>query len=1137
VLKEMGMVVWEKYKPAHGEKPDRRPVNSECELYKVYDALGDSQKQRACVLLTTMLWMKNEKPEVDVPIYPTLEDLQYYLNDLAQAMGWEITMYVRDHMTYRGYISFMPNRRRVRASKYAVLIKQDGDYHLAPLLEDVTSRVALRAIRWLTNEEMTRRYATDSVNTDEATSSRDTLALRETAEPAMAEEPTHGVDETTRHGAEETTCVDDQARGPKLPSFLDEMLTIDVERTDSASSIESVIFMDDIGERERDYDPNGERDYDYSMLASPDDEPNDNDWQLVNHDDIWTIYHGWIIVYDPEELDYDFDDTSYTALPEDDSWEKVEQDDDLQPPGGPHSHAMFPQSYLPAYVQYAQTYIHGRTFLGRITPGFLCIDLGNSAGGIFLETAGEEVTIREELERTEIVTAFRVGDIFKYGSRVYETIRHGRGLVRIIEVAPLLRQSTWRRLVDYVTLSGFRKSLMHRPALDATTIPAKARQQSSALAVIASTPDPVRTAVAQTVARNVAEVDKDAPFPIQGAHSTMEFAAILAASDRTLPVQRGVGALKGRCIDCQKLFVKKFKRARDGRCGDCGETKAGRLVKAGRMVASDKNPVVYPGVVKMKTDVKPIKDSSRTFATPDVYQVSGATPDELRVRMESEDRRKVASTLWGVAINGCYPYCTTPCGWSMHLAITYRIFREIDRDPPDPVVFDKAHELADELFGSFLDRREAPMTMDDWFATLKGRRKKVLIKAHEKRLLRGYDHPKYGIIGAFVKWEHLNGFSQCTDTFIPGWDVRTVPRLIQPPHDETHLDAGPYLKPLIQRLKAAWHVDNMIFYGSTAPEVLDRWLNKIAVMRSFFWADFSAFDATFTALVWKYIESLYERIYAGRPEALWKALNVWRQPIGKAWSRKDDVAFNWKSPVCNASGRDDTALANAILNGTVLSLSICAAINNVEVGDLTPAMISSMRSTTRISVVGDDSLVGFDFDIHPYADAIERNIRKFGLSVKAQHSTELMDVTYLAMFPLPVKGKGWLWAPTIGRRLYKAFWKKEEDGNGPAWCRGVAQQLALCRHVPILYEMAIQVDGILVGGKITREVVDEYRTWAARTEETPHYDETTVNALCKRYQVTTAQVFEDIRRIRSIKSLPAVAHLVVPMKACMLDDL
>lgn len=1003
---------------------------------------------------------------------------------------------------------------------------------------------------------------------DEASSSCGPKTQRVDVEPAIADEPAHGME---AHGLNvevpsatdgESSCSKETRHGVEEPiraiTHVDRSSRTSLTRCESSIAdrfriVDCVIFMDPVEK--------GERDYYIKEPAPPDDEiiynrfgwqlvsvPDEEEWELVSVDLDNMEYDGWFKIYDPNEGRES--DLNLTALPEDDDcWELtpmedgdetldlVGSDDDLQPPEGPHCQAAFPQSYLPAYVQYARTYIHGRTILGHITPGFLCIDLGNSSGGIFCETAGVEVTIREELTRTEVVTAFRAGDIFTYGSRIYETIRHDQGLLRIIEVAQLIRQSAWRRLVNYITLSGVRTGLVHRPALDATAIPAKALQQATALAVIASTPDPVRTAVAQTVARNVAEVDKNAPFPVQGAHSTMELAAIVSASDRTLPVERRVGALKGRCIDCQKLFVKKYKRARDGRCGDCGETKAGRLVKAGRMVASDNNPVVYPGVVKMKTDVKPIKDSSRTFATADVYQVKGATPDELRLRLESDDRRKVASTLWGVAINGCYPYCTTPSGWAMHLAITYRIFREIDRDTPDPKVFEKAHDLVDELFGSFLDRRDAPMTMRDWFATLNGRRKKILMKAHEKRLLRGCDHPKYGIIGAFVKWEHLNGFSQCVDTFIPGWDVRTVPRLIQPPHDETHLDAGPYLKPLIKQLKAAWHVNNMIFYGSTAPEVLDEWLNKIAAMRSFFWADFAAFDATFTALVWKFIESLYERIYAGRPEALWKALNVWRQPIGKAWSRKDDVAFNWKSPVCNASGRDDTALANAILNGTVLSLSICAAINKVEVEDLTPAMLSSMRSTTRISVVGDDSLVGFDFDIDPFAAAIERNIRRFGLSVKAQHSTELMDVTYLAMFPLPVKGKGWYWAPTIGRRLYKAFWKKEEDGNGPAWCRGVAQQLALCRHVPILYELAIHVDELLVGGKITREVVDENRIWAARATQTPDYDETTVNALCKRYSVTTAQVFEDIRRIKSIKSLPAVAHLVVPMKACMLDDL
>lgn len=456
----------------------------------------------------------------------------------------------------------------------------------------------------------------------------------------------------------------------------------------------------------------------------------------------------------------------------------------------------------------------------------------------------------------------------------------------------------------------------------------------------------------------------------------------------------------------------------------------------------------------------------------------------------------------------------------------------------NPAAFAAASRLSGKLLAEFLLQGE-PWDVRRWVLSYTvARRRKDMIRALRAYEERGARHKEFHVIKAFVKTELLPFFKGTPDG--PSSDlIEYVARLIQAPHDETHLVAGPYLKPLVYRLKQVWHPDNWIFYASTSPQKLDHWLNSHSGAVSWFWSDYSAFDATYSHMAWDLIESFYRKIYPDAPQDFWDVLKIWRRPYGKVRVRKEDRWIEYQSDVCNASGRDDTALANAILNGLALSLSFAAAFTGKEMGDLTSLDIELASNVFSIAVVGDDSLVACSVEIEPFLEKIQRHIEEFGLTAKMGHSSDLCDVTFLGMMPFPV-GRKFYWGPTIGRRGYKAFWQCEPVGNLPAWTKGVARQLSLYQCVPILSDMADRVLELLPKYAETQFRVDENRTWSARTEGVPRWDVGTVDWLCRRYRnfgLNRAMVESDLKVIRSIERLPAVVFLYTMNAAVCTDDL
>lgn len=491
--------------------------------------------------------------------------------------------------------------------------------------------------------------------------------------------------------------------------------------------------------------------------------------------------------------------------------------------------------------------------------------------------------------------------------------------------------------------------------------------------------------------------------------------------------------------------------------------------------------------------------------------------------------------LGGVGFDGVIPFVTSPGSRPLAEAIAYRVFKLYGAIiVVASFVTTTKLMLSPKLLGEFPEVE--PWETWTWLKSIKnGRRRKILVRAWKLLKERGQHHAMYRYISPFVKTENLPWFKVIDGMPIPE-AAEYVCRLIQAPHDETHLVAGPYLKPLTLALKQRWDHRNWIFYASTTPEKLDQWLRENQHCASYFWSDYSAFDATWSAHAWDMLERFYRTVYPNAPSEFWEVLEIWRRPQGRVKCRRDDVTLWYESEEANASGRDDTALANAILNGLALAMSFAAALAGCQVSEVTEQMLHTASTLVRIAIVGDDSLVCCDFDVAPIADRVRVGLESFGLLVKAECSPNLWDVTFLGCMPYRTR-QGLFWGPTIGRRAYKAFWQAEPLGHLPAWTKGVAQQLALHACVPILSDLAERVLSLLARHTATLQF-DEQKPYQSRVSATPRWDDYTVEWLCRRYAGMNPGMFvRDLAVVGTISRLPAVMHSEVISLCVTVDDL
>lgn len=563
-------------------------------------------------------------------------------------------------------------------------------------------------------------------------------------------------------------------------------------------------------------------------------------------------------------------------------------------------------------------------------------------------------------------------------------------------------------------------------------------------------------------------------------------------------------------------------------------------------------PTCYPGLVHVRAEQHPAPEKKLADVQLEDVKLShdlSTVPAERRskkwttmviedlerLRLLSGEQQRFAFALTGIGISGARPMVSAMTAYTCAKALACRVYRlpklRAWGRGPLPGVWQFAERFIDLILPDF---RCKPMSVEEWLETMPSRRRRALEKAWMDYQRSGWSK-RCEKFSSFVKTEFLPGFGKDKVELVRLSEM--VDRLIQGPADETHVIAGPFLKPLVKLLKERWPPDGFIFYGSAGPEALHTFLQSKLVdgEHRYFWCDFSMFDNTHSNDSWDFLEKIYKN--AGITDSdFWRVMAAWRRPSGKIGPCR------YRARVMNASGRDDTALANAILNGFATYLSACAAYLGKPLLTLTVEDVRACRSQINLSVCGDDSIGALppmtEENARAFADAMSNNIAMFGFEAKLEHSEDLSRAVYLGMRPYPVNGK-WFWGKTIGRAVYKLGWTMLESGRDlMAHITGVADMHMLCsRHVPILADLAAKIVELRCGAKRTPVVPDENRPWEWTLAGSLPYADDTIAYTARAYGVTVTDVRAAISRIQAITRLPCVLDCPIIKGMIHSDDL
>lgn len=505
-----------------------------------------------------------------------------------------------------------------------------------------------------------------------------------------------------------------------------------------------------------------------------------------------------------------------------------------------------------------------------------------------------------------------------------------------------------------------------------------------------------------------------------------------------------------------------------------------------------------------------------------------------------EEKERTRCLLVGGAIAGAAPFVTCSNLYNALKAVLCRVFRapkHIANPRYWAVVRRFDHIFLAGMFSVVIEK----MSRADWIAEAEARRKPALLRA-SRELDELYWHEKFEWFGSFLKSEKLPGFEQFVIAMVLLVLIAVVDRLIQGPHDATHLIAGPMLRPTTTRLKEVWSYQGPIFYAAVAISKLDSWFNER--YHDGMWGvmcDYTMFDNSHSDLSWDWVESIYRRLgFFEEDSRFGKVMQAWRAPKGRLTGM--GWMLEYRAYVMNASGRDDTSLANALLNGAGMLLALAAVFAHKSVPQLEEADVHAVLQKAHISICGDDSLVLLEYLPCPgdvFCTNLEAELAGFGFTAgadKMKISQNPFDFVYLGNRPYPVDGR-WYFAKTIGRAMWKFGWRMDPDGgDNAAWMAGNCRQVVQTQQVvPLLYDVA-QAYLAQHQGPVSIMRPDVNKPWQERSS-TPPYDAKVIRYLAEGYGVTVQEFEACVQYVRAQRVFPCVLDHPVLTTICCLDEM
>lgn len=632
------------------------------------------------------------------------------------------------------------------------------------------------------------------------------------------------------------------------------------------------------------------------------------------------------------------------------------------------------------------------------------------------------------------------------------------------------------------------------------------------------------------------------------------------------------------CTCCGKPAVPPFKW-QWFRCGECKRMleRDGAITILGRQIQDNLvGASGAPGWVNIKSDYLPPNKTkwAKVDVRPGDITAAPGEPGLPRkpvkvsakgrkfIELEPEDLAKIPddsfpakfeATLCGIGISGTRPRVSKKAHNTMLQALMGRAF--LKKPTCDPAAWAALTTVMYELLP---DLKSEIMTISSWIASMPTRRRRPLIQAAKDYLSRGLLDKDLGF-KCFIKTEALASFEPDENQEVTA-KTEAIARMIMGPVDLAHIVAGPILKPKLDRLKEHWGLDNWLTYGSINPQKLQKWLDEASTEEVFvFWCDYAMFDCTHSDHSFDLVERYY--VEMGSSPDFERVMRAWRNPKGRAG------IYKFKARTMLASGTDDTALKNAVVNGLVMSMAIAAALACKEVTGVTIQDLREAKAICRFSICGDDTLGFLPLSLWGRREQlmtdIEEGIKKFGLVPKLDCSDYLGHGVYLGMRPYNVPyegGRKWVWGRTVGRASYKLSYMIElKKGDPMAWVTGVADQVVRTMgHVPVYSDLCRRILELRKGAKRRVVATDPNKPWQSDETliegltEALAYDRDTVHFLMQCYARQTYQqikenkpmlvvptvddVYDAIKRIYEVPCLPYNLDHWVLRFFCLFDD-
>lgn len=499
----------------------------------------------------------------------------------------------------------------------------------------------------------------------------------------------------------------------------------------------------------------------------------------------------------------------------------------------------------------------------------------------------------------------------------------------------------------------------------------------------------------------------------------------------------------------------------------------------------------------------------RAAAAPRLPNPSGAgwlpvSSANLELLREPTEPTRWLACVPGFVVAGAPFLISAPTNYNRAKAVMCRMYRFLE--PAVSGLWPRLWTVAREFFFPSIHDTPDEMDMEEWILSLPKARQAPIRRALALYIENGWRRT-YALFAAFLKLELLVAFEKKDGYLVPLETM--VDRLICAPHDVTHVIAGRKIKPYMIWLKEQWHWQSFLFYAGTKPVYAHNWLQRLVARGPlfYFWSDFTMFDASHCDDTWDIVESLYDKYKADVD--FQRVLRAWRSPSGKI----GDLRFSGR--VMNASGRADTALANAILNGIASWCCATAALCGLTLREVELEHLLGITSALSLTVTGDDALGALPLcgeqEQLKFLDCYRCLLSELGLKAKVFGSERLEDAVYLAHRPLPVDGT-WYWSKTIGRAFPKMGYKREVKGDLRAHFAGICDMHMQCSpHVPIISDFAKTWLRSADGVKHNAWQPDPNRPWQEWGRiAPPYYDRTTIQAVARAYTVDKRQCRGDL---------------------------